>query len=89
MTVYFFNVEQTNKPLNKLLGHSAPVIAVSWNYDESLLASSDTEVKHSFHFYLSRRKILLFINWMQGLHWRTESPLSYVTAREIHLINSL
>lgn len=44
MTVYFFNVERANQPcVNKLLGHSAPVLDVCWNYDESLLASCDTE----------------------------------------------
>ncbi|CAH1274180.1 WDR5 [Branchiostoma lanceolatum] len=44
MSVYFFDVERTNKPVvNKLQGHSAPVIDVSFNYDESLLASADSE----------------------------------------------
>ncbi|KAI8512346.1 WD repeat-containing protein 13-like isoform X3 [Branchiostoma floridae x Branchiostoma belcheri] len=44
MCVYFFDVERTNKPVvNKLQGHSAPVIDVSFNYDESLLASADSE----------------------------------------------
>lgn len=46
MTVYFFDVERAEKPcVNKLLGHSAPVLDVCWNYDESLLASCDTEVR--------------------------------------------
>eukprot|EP00112_Aurelia_sp_Birch-Aquarium-sp1_P007521 Seg1820.2 transcript_id=Seg1820.2/GoldUCD/mRNA.D3Y31 product="WD repeat-containing protein 13" protein_id=Seg1820.2/GoldUCD/D3Y31 len=44
MTVYFFNVERADQRcLNKLLGHSAPVLDVCWNYDESLLASCDSE----------------------------------------------
>ncbi|CAB3998635.1 WD repeat-containing 13-like, partial [Paramuricea clavata] len=44
MAVYFFDVEKAEKPcVNKLLGHSAPVLDVCWNYDESLLASCDTE----------------------------------------------
>ncbi|XP_032221552.2 WD repeat-containing protein 13 isoform X2 [Nematostella vectensis] len=44
MAVYFFDVERSEKPcVNKLLGHSAPVLDVCWNYDESLLASCDTE----------------------------------------------
>ncbi|CAL1540519.1 unnamed protein product [Lymnaea stagnalis] len=42
MCVYFFDVTKENKPcVNKLLGHSAPVIDVAFNCDESLLASSD------------------------------------------------
>ena len=46
MAVYFFDVEKAEKPcVNKLLGHSAPVLDVCWNYDESLLASCDTEVR--------------------------------------------
>ncbi|XP_015768247.1 PREDICTED: WD repeat-containing protein 13-like isoform X2 [Acropora digitifera] len=44
MAVYFFDVDRAEKPcVNKLLGHSAPVLDVCWNYDESLLASCDTE----------------------------------------------
>ncbi|KAJ8036890.1 WD repeat-containing protein 13 [Holothuria leucospilota] len=44
MSVYFFDIERTTKPcVNKLQGHSAPVLAVSFNYDESLLASSDSD----------------------------------------------
>ncbi|XP_067140482.1 WD repeat-containing protein 13-like [Centruroides vittatus] len=44
MCVYFFDVEQENKPcVNKLQGHSAPVLDVCFNYDESLLASSDAQ----------------------------------------------
>lgn len=42
--VYFFDVERDTKPcVNKLQGHSAPVLDVGFNYDESLLASSDAE----------------------------------------------
>ncbi|XP_071507787.1 WD repeat-containing protein 13-like [Diadema antillarum] len=44
MTVYFFDIERTAKPcVNKLQGHSAPVLGVGFNYDESLLATSDAE----------------------------------------------
>ena len=43
--MYIFNVERADQHcLNKLLGHSAPVLDVCWNYDESQLASCDTEV---------------------------------------------
>ncbi|KAK3717319.1 hypothetical protein QZH41_011559, partial [Actinostola sp. cb2023] len=44
MVVYFFDVERNDKPcVNKLMGHSSSVLDVCWNYDESLLASCDTE----------------------------------------------
>jgi len=42
MCVYFFDVTKETKPcVNKLLGHSAPVMDVAFNCDESLLASCD------------------------------------------------
>ena len=43
-SVYFFDVE-TGTVVNRLQGHSAPVLAVAWTYDESLLASADTDVR--------------------------------------------
>ena len=43
-SVYFFDVE-SGTLVNKLQGHSNPVLCVCWTYDESLLASCDTEVK--------------------------------------------
>ncbi|XP_065188672.1 WD repeat-containing protein 13-like isoform X2 [Sycon ciliatum] len=43
LSVYFYNVDEVQKPMvNKLQGHSAAVIAVSFNYNESLLASGDS-----------------------------------------------
>ncbi|XP_069785254.1 WD repeat-containing protein 13 isoform X2 [Narcine bancroftii] len=42
MCVYFFDVERASRAMvNKLQGHSAAVLDVSFNCDESLLASSD------------------------------------------------
>ncbi|XP_034996712.1 WD repeat-containing protein 13 isoform X1 [Zootoca vivipara] len=44
MCVYFFDVERATKAIvNKLQGHSAAVLDVSFNCDESLLASSDAK----------------------------------------------
>lgn len=40
--VYFLDIERDIKPVvNKLQGHACPVLGVSFNYDESLLATSD------------------------------------------------
>ena len=44
MCVYFFDVEREEKPcVNKLQGHSAPVLDVCFNHDESMLASCDAQ----------------------------------------------
>ncbi|KAK6171153.1 hypothetical protein SNE40_019402 [Patella caerulea] len=44
MCVYFFDVTKDSKTcVNKLLGHSAPVLDVCFNCDESLLASCDEQ----------------------------------------------
>ncbi|XP_042893188.1 WD repeat-containing protein 13-like [Penaeus japonicus] len=41
-SVLFLDVERDQRPLiNRLQGHAAPVLGVSFNYDESLLATSD------------------------------------------------
>ncbi len=40
--VYFIDIARdSNFMVNKLQGHSCPVLGVSFNYDESLLATSD------------------------------------------------
>ena len=45
MSVSFFDIERSGRAaVNRLQGHSAPVLGVSFNCDESLLASCDTEV---------------------------------------------
>ena len=41
--MYFFDVE-SGVLVNKLQGHSSAVLCVCWTYDESMLASCDTEV---------------------------------------------
>jgi len=42
--VYFLDIERDEKPcVNKLQGHACPVLGVSFNYDESLLATSDQQ----------------------------------------------
>nr|XP_018669266.1 WD repeat-containing protein 13-like [Ciona intestinalis] len=44
MSVCFFDIESSSKIcVNRLQGHSAVVLAVSFNHDESMLASCDTE----------------------------------------------
>ena len=54
LSVYFFDIERKLKPcVNKLQGHSAPVLGVSFNYDESLLATSDAEVRMLYKYTLS------------------------------------
>ena len=41
--MYFFDVERNTKAIvNKLQGHGGPVLDVSFNCDESLLASADS-----------------------------------------------
>ena len=47
-SVYFFDVE-SGVLVNKLQGHSSAVLCVCWTYDESMLASCDTEVGLGLH----------------------------------------
>lgn len=43
--VYFLDIERegSRAVVNKLQGHACPVLGVSFNYDESLLATSDCQ----------------------------------------------
>lgn len=42
--VYFYDLTRPKHPcVNKLQGHSSPVIGVAWNHGENLLASSDSD----------------------------------------------
>jgi WD40 repeat protein len=41
-SLLFFDVERDSRPcINKLLGHSTSVVAISYSHDEKLLASAD------------------------------------------------
>jgi len=47
MNVCFFDIERSGRAaVNRLQGHSAPVLGVAFNCDESMLASCDTEVSY-------------------------------------------
>ncbi len=41
--VHFFDVD-SSVIVNQLQGHSTSVLSVAWTYDESLLASCDSDV---------------------------------------------
>lgn len=42
--IYFIDIARdTNFVVNKLQGHACPVLGISFNYDESLLATSDQQ----------------------------------------------
>ena len=48
MAVYSFTHDSPDvTPVTKFLGHSAPVLDVCWNYDETLMASCDMKVRVS------------------------------------------
>lgn len=40
--VYIYDIQKVKAPINQLQGHSGVVFDVSWNYDESILASCDS-----------------------------------------------
>lgn len=42
MSIYIFDAQRQQTCINKLQGHSGIVYDVSWNYDETLLASCDS-----------------------------------------------
>lgn len=44
-SVYFYDIEKpvSRACVNTLQGHAAPVLGVTFNYDESLLATCDLE----------------------------------------------
>jgi WD40 repeat protein len=74
--VYVFDMENDEKPLiNKLQGHSSPVLDVGFNYDQSLLASGDNNVNNFvFIFYLEINFIVLLI-FFKGtvIVWKTNN----------------
>lgn len=48
MAVYSFTYDSPDEThVRKFLGHSAPVLDVCWNYDETLMASCDMKVRVS------------------------------------------
>jgi len=41
-TIYIFDIQRDSPPINELQGHTGVVYDVTWNYDETLLASCDS-----------------------------------------------
>lgn len=70
-SVYFFDVE-TGAVVNRLQGHSAPVLAVTWTYDESLLASADTDVCIYIHVCVH---CILYAHSIMTLNGKSYIPL--------------
>lgn len=67
-SVYFFDVE-TGAVVNRLQGHSAPVLAVTWTYDESLLASADTDVCTMNMFVYTTEASYRYTHTCDDLKW--------------------
>ncbi|PRP86609.1 hypothetical protein PROFUN_05088 [Planoprotostelium fungivorum] len=52
--IYIYDVESNKAPINQLQGHSGYVYDVAWNYDESILASCDSDGMLNGHHYPPR-----------------------------------
>jgi len=59
-SVYLFDVE-TGLIVNRLQGHSSPVLALCWAYDESLLASCALDVSNYIIITMTTIIMLFFL----------------------------